>query len=905
MGKTQSKRSVDITTEAKKNPDEDVTGKLEKIEDLDQKQVNGDASSQENVETEALQKKDGDETENDKDLTTEKSGGDSGAQDGGGDSNTGQSNASAAESASKEDESTGPKDGDKSTEEISPLSDENSKKPKKEKVKKKWSFRSISFGKKDKQKPAKAEDAATDNAAAATNGDAAAAQVGDGAATEETAEKVQKDGAAGDAEEKDSNEKPTENGESSEKELNGEKTSTSTTPIEEQPAKEITSNENTTDITNNTTETTSSVLIENSSTTATENNQTEKQTTSTATNLAAETPESAPTNVSNGDAIENNGTETLSTADDQKDQAIDKAADLMGKTSDVAEKMKSIPNVVNEMSDNNGVHQNGTSANGEELETENESKSQVEVIFQTDKAALTDELVTLNTATTSSSPKTTPILIPDPTDTTESTLNEISEKVEITNEIMNTDLTENKLEEAAVIAVVDVAAKVIDPASTATVSVTEQTEVPNVDAYNVAPNQLEAPVDTPADQTPTVCETADKSEDLIAAVSATSTANESPKPPPLPVSPPPSQVSVFAFNDNNQAEEEGICDTSTHIVAENETSESPISATPQQKDLDDIPNSQICTEDPQPSTEEPQPCVEDPQPCTEDPQPCIEEPQPCTEDPQPCTEDPQPCIEEPQPCTEDPQPCTDDSQPSVDEAINNEEIKTETASSLTETAPVTSAQSVECESNTETTTDVTEQSKVFEAPEITLEKVEEIQNNVLTVEKDVIASDISNTTEEVVRVPEQSIDNTEDQFVMAATAVVNEITEKAVELIQQQKDNEEQQPNINETNDIQTTTEDIKTDNEDIELKPAEDAIESNGVSMHVKDVSMDEIIEKMASSNINCENTDADKHTQITIESHLHESLKVTDKHIVEEEKDFDTQMCSQAVVSVDELQN
>lgn len=56
MGKTQSKRSVDITTETKKNPDEDVTGKLEKIEDLDQKQVNGDASSQENVETEVYNK---------------------------------------------------------------------------------------------------------------------------------------------------------------------------------------------------------------------------------------------------------------------------------------------------------------------------------------------------------------------------------------------------------------------------------------------------------------------------------------------------------------------------------------------------------------------------------------------------------------------------------------------------------------------------------------------------------------------------------------------------------------------------------------------------------------------------------------------------------------------------------
>lgn len=38
---------------------------------------------------------------------------------------------------------------------------ESNKKPKKEKVKKKWSFRSISFSKKDKQKPAKKEEEKT------------------------------------------------------------------------------------------------------------------------------------------------------------------------------------------------------------------------------------------------------------------------------------------------------------------------------------------------------------------------------------------------------------------------------------------------------------------------------------------------------------------------------------------------------------------------------------------------------------------------------------------------------------------------------------------------------------------------------------------------------------------------
>lgn len=75
------------------------------------------------------------------------------------------------------------------TEEISPLADESIKsKSKKDKVKKKWSFRSISFGKKDKQKPAKAEEPASPTAAAAasspTNGEAQPEQA---AAKEEAA----------------------------------------------------------------------------------------------------------------------------------------------------------------------------------------------------------------------------------------------------------------------------------------------------------------------------------------------------------------------------------------------------------------------------------------------------------------------------------------------------------------------------------------------------------------------------------------------------------------------------------------------------------------------------------------------------------------------------------------------
>ncbi|XP_061399956.1 A-kinase anchor protein 200 [Musca vetustissima] len=149
MGKAQSKRSVDITTDNKKGGDEEVTEKLEKIEDVDKKDLNGDAtvpSSSENNETNG-------EVENDKDMKTEKAGDgeDSGV------------NADDTKSQALETKN------DDTTEELSPLSDECSKKSKKEKVKKKWSFRSISFGKKDKQKPGKAEEG-SENPVGAVNG---------------------------------------------------------------------------------------------------------------------------------------------------------------------------------------------------------------------------------------------------------------------------------------------------------------------------------------------------------------------------------------------------------------------------------------------------------------------------------------------------------------------------------------------------------------------------------------------------------------------------------------------------------------------------------------------------------------------------------------------------------------
>ncbi|XP_033248741.1 A-kinase anchor protein 200 isoform X2 [Drosophila miranda] len=160
MGKAQSKRSIDITTDPKKVAEGDaVAGKVEKIEDPDQKAaapaVNGDAATPKESAGEegaAGEKKDEEHSENDKDLTTEKSTAAAGE---------GASGDVAAAETPKSDaspEGSSPKEA-AASEEISPLADEIIKsKSKKDKVKKKWSFRSISFGKKDKQKPAKSEE---------------------------------------------------------------------------------------------------------------------------------------------------------------------------------------------------------------------------------------------------------------------------------------------------------------------------------------------------------------------------------------------------------------------------------------------------------------------------------------------------------------------------------------------------------------------------------------------------------------------------------------------------------------------------------------------------------------------------------------------------------------------------
>ncbi|XP_064539024.1 A-kinase anchor protein 200 [Drosophila montana] len=239
MGKAQSKRSIDITTDPKKvGEGDEVAGKVEKIEDVDQASappaLNGDAATTKEKSpgsedaagaAGAAEKKETEEnSENDKDLTTEKKTADSAPK------SDGASGDASAESAKDEAvaASGSPKEGS-GAEEISPLADESIKsKSKKDKVKKKWSFRSISFGKKDKQKPAKTEEPASPTAVAAassesapTNGEAeqrpAEAEGAPAAAAAADKEEQSADAAPADAATK-VEPKPTENGAASEQE---------------------------------------------------------------------------------------------------------------------------------------------------------------------------------------------------------------------------------------------------------------------------------------------------------------------------------------------------------------------------------------------------------------------------------------------------------------------------------------------------------------------------------------------------------------------------------------------------------------------------------------------------------------------------------------------------------------
>ncbi|KAL5282422.1 hypothetical protein ACFFRR_005522 [Megaselia abdita] len=169
MGKAQSKRSVDITTEVVV---EGGTGRVEKIEDVDQlkpePQSNGDPqhndvdhiNKEENIHN---------GSEHEKDFNTEKE--------------NLQSDAVIDEKSNNPDENaSGDLDAKKTiqneevnenkcTEATAASTPDSSKKTKKDKLKKKWSFRSISFGKKDKQKPLKKTEEKTQVASATDNGE--------------------------------------------------------------------------------------------------------------------------------------------------------------------------------------------------------------------------------------------------------------------------------------------------------------------------------------------------------------------------------------------------------------------------------------------------------------------------------------------------------------------------------------------------------------------------------------------------------------------------------------------------------------------------------------------------------------------------------------------------------------
>uniref|UniRef100_A0A1I8PJK3 Uncharacterized protein n=1 Tax=Stomoxys calcitrans TaxID=35570 RepID=A0A1I8PJK3_STOCA len=136
MGKAQSKRSVDITTDGNKCADSNIHEKMEKIDV--ENGSNGELALPINYQADNCE-----HVEHNKDAKPEKIVESESPE---------QSTNYVKTSPEYENQNDSPK-------ETVALADENSmKKSKKEKVKKKWSFRNISFGKKDKQKPGKSED---------------------------------------------------------------------------------------------------------------------------------------------------------------------------------------------------------------------------------------------------------------------------------------------------------------------------------------------------------------------------------------------------------------------------------------------------------------------------------------------------------------------------------------------------------------------------------------------------------------------------------------------------------------------------------------------------------------------------------------------------------------------------
>ncbi|CAG9785518.1 unnamed protein product [Diatraea saccharalis] len=142
MGAKQSKRSVDISGKEAEGAGEVAAagaggeGRVEQLADVDalKPQLNGDAHIHEQTDKE--KQLDSGTPENEKDATTEKE-------------------AKQEESEEKEAVVNGDNAEQKTENGESAATPEESKKPKKEKVKKKWSLRSISFSRKEKPKQEK------------------------------------------------------------------------------------------------------------------------------------------------------------------------------------------------------------------------------------------------------------------------------------------------------------------------------------------------------------------------------------------------------------------------------------------------------------------------------------------------------------------------------------------------------------------------------------------------------------------------------------------------------------------------------------------------------------------------------------------------------------------------------
>ncbi|XP_037828765.1 A-kinase anchor protein 200 [Lucilia sericata] len=491
MGKAQSKRSVDITTETNKGAEDEITEKMEKIEDLDKKDVvNGDATISEKSDPE---KKDSDEVENDKDMTTEKdvdaqAGGDSAEQQ------------NACENSKEEG-------GSGTAEEISPLADESIKKSKKEKVKKKWSFRSISFGKKDKQKPAKNEDAAEEGSAA-TNG----ADAEEKSTTEP--ETSQKEKSANENEEKTAENQ--ENGNATPKELNGVEQN-------EEKSSEEKSNDTTANTTNNTTTTESCEPVQNETAdiSSESSEKTENMATATTINNEIKVSENAT-----DDDTSKNGIDEKINATEQEPQKTDVANASVESPSEKTSTIASA--VTNESSaSTNGevvekIHQNGDHGESE-LEVVEKPKAQIEVISNTDNkvsAATLDYI-----SSTSINPSNVQIQVQD--------LNASSEMPDDKIQIDNDESCIHKSTD------INIQGHIASQSSLseANVSMTEDKVENNLQIETVA--EL-------------ISETGDTEKSVEDKV------GDEPSPPPLPISPPPSQVSVFAFTSNAESVEDSI-----------------------------------------------------------------------------------------------------------------------------------------------------------------------------------------------------------------------------------------------------------------------------------------------------------------------------------------------------------